>query len=153
MNLFQGRCGGPVHLMGYPHSLTFFSKFIIDNICLAMAKGVHYSTIFHLVLVRLCQIADFTSISSQKVTKGEVTNYGKWLDVTKEPPIESDLNGFIAWRIDLYEGSQYRDYELWEAYVEDFEGFTETLFQVKKKRSVAFWWTWRHRGCDSHQMV
>jgi len=40
--------------------------------------------------------------SSQKVTKGEVTNYGKLFDVTKEPPTESDLNGYITWRIDVY---------------------------------------------------
>ena len=80
-----------------------------------------------------CTQSTGESGSSQKVTKGEVTNYVKWLDVTKEPPIESDLKGFIAWRIDLYEDSQYRDYDLWEAYVEDFEGFTETLFQLASK--------------------
>jgi hypothetical protein len=44
------------------------------------------------------------------------------------------LNGYIAWRIDLYEDFfRYRDYDLWEAYVEDFEGFTETLFRLASK--------------------
>ena len=75
--------------------------------------------------------------SSQKATMGDVTNYGKELDLTKGLPIESDLNGYISWRIDLYEQIfRYRDYNLWEAYVEDFEGFTETLFQAASKTYV-----------------
>ena len=71
--------------------------------------------------------------SNQKAAKGEVTNYGKWLDVTKKPPVESDLNGFISWRIDRYEDEKWRNYELWEAFVEDFIDFTETLFQLAGK--------------------
>ena len=74
--------------------------------------------------------------SNQKAAKGEVTNYGKWLDVTKGPPVESDLNGFISWRIDRYEDEKFRDYELWEAFVEDFIDFTETLFQLADKDYV-----------------
>ena len=74
--------------------------------------------------------------SNQRTAKGETTNYGKWLDVTKEPPVESDLNGFISWRKDRYEDERYRDYNLWAAFVEDFEGFTETFFQIASKDYV-----------------
>ena len=74
--------------------------------------------------------------NSQKAAKGEVTNYGKWLDVTKGPPVESDLNGFISWRIDRYEDEKFRDYELWEAFLEDFIDFTEPLFQLAGKDYV-----------------
>jgi hypothetical protein len=75
--------------------------------------------------------------SSQKVTMGDITNYGKQLDITKELPVESDLNGYIAWSIDIYEHfHRYRDHELWLAYVEDFEGFTEALFQTASKTYV-----------------
>jgi hypothetical protein len=74
--------------------------------------------------------------SNQRTPKGETTNYGKWLDVTKEPPVESDLNGFISWRKDRYEDERYRDYNLWAAFVEDFEGFTETFFQIASKDYV-----------------
>jgi hypothetical protein len=70
---------------------------------------------------------------SQKATIGEVTNYGKYLGVTKELPIESDLNGYIAWRIDLYEQIfRYRDYDLWECYVEDFEVLGDHLPTCKQ---------------------
>jgi hypothetical protein len=71
--------------------------------------------------------------SNQRAAKGELTNYGKWLDVTKKPPVESDLNGFISWSIDRYEDEKWRNYELWEAFVEDFIDFTETLFQLAGK--------------------
>ena len=74
--------------------------------------------------------------SSQSTPKGETTNDGKWLDVTKGPPVESDLNGFISWCIDRYEDEKFRDYELWEAILEDFIDFTETLFQLADKDYV-----------------
>ena len=74
--------------------------------------------------------------SNQKDTKVAITNYGEWIDVTKGPLIESDLNGFITWRINRYEKFNYRDYDLWAAFVEDFIDFTETQFQLANKDCV-----------------
>src|ERR1700685_3553069 len=69
-------------------------------------------------------------------TKVAITNYGEWIDVTEGPLIESDLNGFITWRINRYGEFNYRDYDLWAAFVEDFIDFTETHFQLANKDCV-----------------
>ena len=74
--------------------------------------------------------------SNQKDTKVAITNYGEWIDVTKGPLIESHLYGFITWRINRYGEFNYRDYDLWAAFVEDFIDFTETHFQLANKDCV-----------------
>ena len=42
------------------------------------------------------------------------------------------MNGYIAWRIDVYEDIRYRDYDLWEAYVEDLKVSQDPLSTCKQ---------------------
>ncbi|RKF77620.1 hypothetical protein GcM3_070031, partial [Golovinomyces cichoracearum] len=64
---------------------------------------------------------------------GEITNFGKQINLNDGTPTREDVNGFITWRIAVYQDSNYRDYSLWEAFVEDFEGFTKTTFDIANK--------------------
>ncbi|KAI0994367.1 hypothetical protein K3495_g13816 [Podosphaera aphanis] len=68
--------------------------------------------------------------------RGEISNFGKKIDLRYGKLAESDLNGFIAWRIAVYQDRRYRDYSLWEAFVEDFEGFTRATFEIASKDSL-----------------
>jgi hypothetical protein len=49
--------------------------------------------------------------------RGEVTNFGKQIDFSKDLT-EGDINGYIAWRIAIWEDSRYRDRDLWIAFID-----------------------------------
>jgi len=59
--------------------------------------------------------------------RGEVTNFGKQIDFSKDLT-EGEINGYIAWRIAIWEDSQYRDRELWIAFIDDFDDFKKDTF-------------------------
>ena len=64
--------------------------------------------------------------------RGEVTNFGKQIDYSKDLT-EGDINGYIAWRIAIWKDSQYRDRELWIAFIDDFEDFKKDTFDIASK--------------------
>ena len=64
--------------------------------------------------------------------RGEVTNFGKQIDYSKDLT-EGDINGYIVWRIAIWKDSQYRDRELWIAFIDDFEDFKKDTFDIASK--------------------
>jgi hypothetical protein len=64
--------------------------------------------------------------------RGEVTNFGKQIDFS-EDLTEGDINGYIAWRIAIWTDSQYRDRELWIAFIDDFDDFKKDTFDIASK--------------------
>jgi hypothetical protein len=64
--------------------------------------------------------------------RGEVTNFGKEIDFSKDLT-EGDINGYIAWRIAIWEDSRYRDRDLWIAFIDDFDDFKKDTFDIASK--------------------
>ncbi|RKF81943.1 hypothetical protein GcM1_176004, partial [Golovinomyces cichoracearum] len=62
--------------------------------------------------------------------RGKISNFENKLDLNGGTPSIGNVNGFISWRIEIYKDSNYRDYSLWEAYVEDFDKFTKETFEI-----------------------
>ena len=55
--------------------------------------------------------------------------YVKRIDFNQ--PITEDIaTGYIAWQLSVYKSQCYRDYNLWEAFIEDFEGFEKQIFNT-----------------------
>jgi hypothetical protein len=65
----------------------------------------------------------------------EIADYGKQIDPLK-PVTEGIVNGYIAWRLAIYKKKQYRDSDLWEVFVEGFDGFQKTTFDTANKDYV-----------------
>ena len=49
---------------------------------------------------------------------------------------EDIATGYIAWQLLVYKSQCYRDYNLWEAFVEDFEGFKKQTFNTADRTWV-----------------
>ena len=61
--------------------------------------------------------------------------YVKRIDFNQ--PITEDITtGYIAWQLSAYKSRCYRDYNLWEAFVEDFEGFEKQIFDTADRTWV-----------------
>ena len=70
--------------------------------------------------------------SQSENLRGEVTNFGKQIDFSKDLT-EGDINGYIAWRIAIWEDSRYRDRDLWIAFIDDFDDFKKDTFDIASK--------------------
>ena len=61
--------------------------------------------------------------------------WGQIFDVSNEDNhTEKVVNGYIIHMQLYYQDMDYRDYSLWEYYKEDFEGWTEKLFDLADNR-------------------
>ena len=53
-----------------------------------------------------------------------------------QPITEGIVTGYIAWQLSVYKSRRYRDFNLWEAFVEDFEGFEKSTFDIADRTWV-----------------
>jgi hypothetical protein len=72
---------------------------------------------------------------SRMASQDSQPTYVRKID-SNQPITEGIVTGYIAWQLSVYKSRRYRDFNLWEAFVEDFEGFEKSTFDIADRTWV-----------------
>ena len=74
-------------------------------------------------------------MDSNKLYKTE--NWGMQIEITDKSQLtEPILNGYISYSLEAYKSRQYKDFDLWEVFVDDFKGWTKDIFDKDSKYAI-----------------
>ncbi|RKF84104.1 hypothetical protein GcM1_145004, partial [Golovinomyces cichoracearum] len=72
-------------------------------------------------------------IYNQENSDFQIENWGQRFNILKDELTTPVVNSFILWRIYMYNSLRFTDYDLWELFRDDFDGWKKEHLDKAEK--------------------